>query len=181
MSKPPTPPKPPSFSPIPFSERFRPRHAPLEALAEIKSGVPAAKMMPMFEGLVAPKDVESGKPKNLLEAYGIGWDRVIEDARQRPEHYTPRELEIIKSHDLGGMPLGHEAHYDELNGLAVKLYESSENRDKRKQVMEKVTKPVDVADDPMTVTDDQARRMSWAERQATFENQAFPDDLSKFL
>lgn len=181
MNKPPSPPKPPSFSQIPFSEMHRPRHAQLEALEAIRTGTPAATMIPQFEGLVPPEQVEAGSPKNLLEAYGIGWERLIEDARLRPDHYTPRELEIIKSHDRGGMPLGSDPHYTELNELAVKLFEKTENRQERKKILEKVTKPTDPADDPMTVTEDQVGRMGWAEKQVTFENQNFPDDLKKFL
>lgn len=181
MNKPPSPPKPPSFSPIPFSEMHRPRHAPLEALEEIKRGRPAARVLPMFEGLVAPEVVDRSSPKSLLDAYGIKWDQLIEDARVRPDHYTPKELEIIRSHDRGGMPLGTEPHYTELNELAVKFYEPTANRQERKKVMEKVTKPKDVADDPMTMTEEELASKSWAERQATFENQSFPDDLKKFL
>lgn len=180
MTKPPSPPKPPSFSDIPFSELHRPRHAQLEALEDMKTQGPAAHLVQQFAGTVAPETVRAGEPKNLLEAYGIEWSALIEDARMRPTHYTPREVEIIQGHDRGSMP-PRDIHYSELNELAVKFFESTKNRQERKKIIEKVTKPVDPADDPLTITEDELRTQGWSERRATFQNQEFGTDLKKIL
>jgi hypothetical protein len=104
------------------------------------------------------------KPKTLMEMYQVDAGQIYRDVMDRRDHYSPEQVALAESMFFK-RPLPTEPTRIELDDLFYRWTERTEQAQKRKEIIQKVTGPKDVADE--AVLEGQTPK------QPTFEEQNY--------
>jgi hypothetical protein len=125
-----------------FVDRHAPTHPAHSGFAE--ANAPQMARSPEF-GELGPRPEEVRTPQTLVDMYLNGdFTKLFADTKDRPEHYTPRQREIVEARHLG-RDLNPEPTTAEINDLVLELVRATDTAKKSRDIIQRVTTP-DVAD-----------------------------------